>query len=459
MKTSRHELRDWFVITAIIVIGFVCVALAGMAALRFAPSWERLANMNSNIDPNSNFLTHRPAGFIAPIDSLILTPPVWIDVFQTPGVSIPTRTPLPTNISIPASTSTLVPQPTNTAAPVSTSTSTLTWYLPPTSTKTTQPVNTKTTSTTTTTPTGTSTTTVTTTATPTATATGTPATVDLQVTKSDGVTTYTPGGAPLIYQVIVTNNSTLQVNGATVTDSFSAQVASASWSCSAGSGATCTASGTGDINDTVNLPAGGSVIYTITVNTSAYAVGNLVNTATVTAPSIYTEGNPGNNSATDSDACSTAEPDIGPPDGAWTDIAPGSSITIVLSPAIIADGDVGIPDLVYYERLASPAFVDMDWVQVEISKDGNTWYQILYWGDPGGAPDTNTNIDVQNTIGDICPTEIDNCSIPTSRLYNNTGITIDVDSLVPPGYYSWMRITSPPSPDSASVDSIQPYYP
>jgi hypothetical protein len=51
--------------------------------------------------------------------------------------------------------------------------------------------------------------------------------------------------------------------------------------------------------------------------------------------------------------------------------------------------------------------------------------------------------------------------IPTDRLYNITGITIDIDRIVPPGYYPWVRITAPPSPDpdSTEVDSIQPYYP
>ncbi len=63
-----------------------------------------------------------------------------------------------------------------------------------------------------------------------------------------------------------------------------------------------TASGSGNINDTVNLPAGSSITYTLNANIASNATGNLVNTATVTAPPGVTDPNPGNNSATDSDA-------------------------------------------------------------------------------------------------------------------------------------------------------------
>ena len=62
-----------------------------------------------------------------------------------------------------------------------------------------------------------------------------------------------------------------------------------------------TASGSGNINDTVNLPAGGTITYTLHANIASSATGNLVNTATVTAPAGVTDPNPGNNSATDTD--------------------------------------------------------------------------------------------------------------------------------------------------------------
>jgi len=84
-------------------------------------------------------------------------------------------------------------------------------------------------------------------------------------------------------------------------------------------------------------------------------------------------------------------------------------------------------------------------------------------GDP--SSDTNTNLSLA-LIGDICqdaggnPTEVDNCDIPATRLYNNTGVTIDIDGIVPPGTYPWIRITAPAGgADGAEIDAIQPYYP
>ena len=45
-----------------------------------------------------------------------------------------------------------------------------------------------------------------------------------------------------------------------------------------------TASGSGNINDTVNLPVGATITYTLIANIASGATGTLVNTATVTAP-------------------------------------------------------------------------------------------------------------------------------------------------------------------------------
>ena len=51
----------------------------------------------------------------------------------------------------------------------------------------------------------------------------------------------------------------------------------------------------------VNLAPGSSITYTVKGTVAAGATGNLVNTATVTAPSGFTDTNLTNNSATDSD--------------------------------------------------------------------------------------------------------------------------------------------------------------
>ena len=129
---------------------------------------------------------------------------------------------------------------------------------------------------------------------------------DLAITKTDGVTTATPGGS-VTYTITASNAGPSTASGATVADTFPA-VLTGTWTCAGAGGGTCTASGSGNINDTVNLPAGGSVTYTVSATISGSATGTLSNTATVSSPAGVTDPTPGNNSATDTDtvACSAA---------------------------------------------------------------------------------------------------------------------------------------------------------
>ena len=122
---------------------------------------------------------------------------------------------------------------------------------------------------------------------------------DLAITKTDGVTTVTAGGSTT-YTITASNSGPSNATGATVTDTFPATL-TATWTCVGAGGGTCTAAGAGNINQTVNLPSGGSVTFTASATISAAATGTLSNTATVTAPAGVTDPAPGNNSATDSD--------------------------------------------------------------------------------------------------------------------------------------------------------------
>ena len=132
--------------------------------------------------------------------------------------------------------------------------------------------------------------------------------VDLAVTKTDGVTTAVPGTGA-VYTISVTNSGPSDAPGATVADTFPADLTGVSWTCLAAGGASCTAAGSGDIADIVNLPVGGSATYTVTATIDAGATGTLSNTATVTAPSGATDPIPGNNNATDTTAL-TPEVDL-----------------------------------------------------------------------------------------------------------------------------------------------------
>ena len=124
---------------------------------------------------------------------------------------------------------------------------------------------------------------------------------DLSVTKTDGVASVVPGGTTT-YTIVVTNNGPSNVTAATIADIMPAAITSDTYTAVATGGATgFTASGSGNINDTVTMPAGSTITYTVVANISASASGTLVNTATVTPPGGVTDPTPGNNSATDTD--------------------------------------------------------------------------------------------------------------------------------------------------------------
>ena len=291
--------------------------------------------------------------------------------------------------------------------------------------------------------------------------------IDLQITKDDGVVTYTPGGV-VTYTVAVTNNSTFNLPGIGISDPKPVQVATWTWNCA--SGCTSVINSSTNFTDTINLNAGGSLVYTVTANISGTAVGNMTNTAMVSAPTGFVDVLLGNNSATDIDTTNNPGPNIGPPDGILFDLGDGSSISIVLGTPITSNGDPTVPDLVYYGWNSGGVGL-MDWVLVEISADNSTWYPVFYWGnctppDPPGPQgtciaDTNANVNI-NVIGGY---EVDNRALNPSILYNNSGVTIDIDSLGLSGSYPYIRITAPiiggstGNGDGLTLDSIQPYYP
>jgi uncharacterized repeat protein (TIGR01451 family) len=577
---SERERRDWIVILVILLIGFLCIGLAGERAIRLAPFWKLNASMLSNLNPDSAFLTSRPLSYYAPLDPSILTPPLWLNTYLTPGAQSPTRPAVAasnTPFSSPAPLPTLTPfspSPTATSVafiPSPTSTNTAIVFFPTQTFTSAPPTFTRT---------------------PTPTLSPTPIAVDLNITKTDGSPTYTPG-ASVTYTLIVSNNGPNNVSGATLTDLFSPIITSASWTCLPSSGASCPASGSGHINHTVNIPPGGTLTYTITAVTNPAALTDLINTATISVPSGYTETNPANNTATDQDlplfsadlqitktdnstdyiasgtktysivitnagpssvngatvsdtfstnpnlsgvtwTCSTTNGATCTPNGSGdindtinlpsgasvtytvnaaisatpsgplvntatvtppagiTDPLPGnnsatdtdtliipdplppnmttrdnvfyiltSGNTLTLNTTLIANGDPD-PDLVFYEysiAAIQPDYFDgimLDWIVIEIS-DGNNWYRIFYWGD--NLTDTNTNVDY--TLLTLPPAssdpEEDQRRILSTDLYISTGITIDIDSLVPPGTYTFIRFYAPPGDvdGQAEIDAIE----
>lgn len=102
-------------------------------------------------------------------------------------------------------------------------------------------------------------------------------------------------GDPVTFTLTVTNEGPGEALGASVADAFPPELAGVSWTCTPDPGASCSASGAGDVADTVDLPPGASVVYTATATVDAVELGTVTNTATVSPAGGF----------------DTAEPDLG----------------------------------------------------------------------------------------------------------------------------------------------------
>ena len=147
---------------------------------------------------------------------------------------------------------------------------------------------------------------------------------DLAITKTDGVTTATPGGT-VTYTIVASNAGPDAEPAVTVADTFAATL-TCTWTCAGAGGGTCTAGPVnGNINDSANLPVGGSVTYTASCTISGTATGSLVNTATVTGTGATSDPNSANNSATDTDTLTPLAERRHHQDGRRDDRDPGNA--------------------------------------------------------------------------------------------------------------------------------------
>jgi uncharacterized repeat protein (TIGR01451 family) len=153
---------------------------------------------------------------------------------------------------------------------------------------------------------------------------------DLFVTKTDSQTTAV-AGSPVTYTIMVSDAGPEGVTGATVTDTFPAALTGMTWTCTASAGSSCgAASGSGNINQTVNLLVGGRITFVATGTLDISASGTLSNTASVAPPAGITDPSPANNSATDTDTIvAAADPSIAKTDGRST-ASPGQAITYTI---------------------------------------------------------------------------------------------------------------------------------
>jgi uncharacterized repeat protein (TIGR01451 family) len=119
---------------------------------------------------------------------------------------------------------------------------------------------------------------------------------DVTISNDDGVTA-PAAGSSIVYAINVANIGDGGATGVAVEDAFPPGL-SCTWTCDDAGGGSCAASGIGDIDESVDLPAGTSVEFGATCSIPADSTATLTNTATA---SFEGDTDPSNNSATDID--------------------------------------------------------------------------------------------------------------------------------------------------------------
>jgi uncharacterized repeat protein (TIGR01451 family) len=123
------------------------------------------------------------------------------------------------------------------------------------------------------------------------------ATLSITKTDNDGGSSVTGAigtavpGNPITYTVVASNSGPSAATGATVSDPLASNtdVASDTWTATQTGGATgFSATGSGSLNDSVIIPAGGSITYTVTAVLKSSVTGTLSNTATASASDAST---------------------------------------------------------------------------------------------------------------------------------------------------------------------------
>lgn len=197
--------------------------------------------------------------------------------------------------------------------------------------------------------------------------------VDLSITKSANLDSYTPG-QPITYTVTVHNDGPSDAVDATFTDPIPAAVTNPSWTCAvtaagtatlppAGS-TTCSATGAGDITDTVRINVGGTITFTVNGVVADGTTGSIVNTATVvpaaeTTIPVMPGGGP-NPTPGSTTTVPTVDADCSPAPKAGCSASvttPGSSIGVVKSITSVSDtNDDGLTDagdVIHYRIVAT----------------------------------------------------------------------------------------------------------
>jgi uncharacterized repeat protein (TIGR01451 family) len=168
---------------------------------------------------------------------------------------------------------------------------------------------------------------------------------DLAVTKTDGVSAAMPGER-LTYTIVASNAGPIAVTGAQLGDTLPPELVDGIWSCAPSAGSSCLPSaGTGGIQSSLAMPAGGSAVFTLSVSLDGATTGPVSNTATIAPPAGVIDPQLGNNSASDVDAVS------------------GGPLGLSIGDALVVEGSAGQTQALLPLSLSRPssASVSVDW--------------------------------------------------------------------------------------------------
>lgn len=121
---------------------------------------------------------------------------------------------------------------------------------------------------------------------------------DLAIAKTAAASFGSIGGGTVAYTIMVSNGGPAPVIAASVVDLVPVELSNVSWQCIAASGGYCVASGTGSIDELVDLDPGSSVTFTLQGDFTREGADSIVNTALVNVPHGMTDSDPGNNEST-----------------------------------------------------------------------------------------------------------------------------------------------------------------
>lgn len=119
---------------------------------------------------------------------------------------------------------------------------------------------------------------------------------DVSASISTSPAAYT-AGAPLAYTITIANAGPSAAS-AVVVDTFPAAYIAPVWTCTTTGGGSCTAGGSGNIADFVNLPVGGQVVYAVNGTVAPGTTGTLSNSVVAVVNAPATDPNQTNNTAT-----------------------------------------------------------------------------------------------------------------------------------------------------------------